>query len=77
MGVLEVIEATAKVVTDSFRPDPTGPGIDFDYTGETEINWESRAPRTRRGKKLFVCESGAVVMESRLTLRTDQDGGAQ
>lgn len=54
IGTCETIHAcTAKVTEDGFSKDHRG-GINFDYEGETEVNWDAQTQdKDKNGRRLF------------------------
>jgi hypothetical protein len=51
IGTAEMVLCTANIdgISDDGMPD---------YTGDTDVHWDTQETQTKNGKILFVCESG-------------------
>ena len=70
-GTLDVVDATATILPSTFRKDADG-RLDFEYAGESEVDWDTQRTKTRNTRRLFIDEEGGVWTEDEITL-TEQD----
>ncbi len=67
IGTADTIQATAIVQADTFTRNDNG-SLSFDYTGESDVDWNSQRPHERDGKPLFIDENGARWTADQITL---------
>jgi hypothetical protein len=66
IGTLEFVEGVA-------RADITigdNGGLNVEYSGETEVDWESQRTKTENGERLFVCSRRKLWRESQVVQAT-------
>jgi hypothetical protein len=68
IGTAELIEGTARI--DGALPPGAGrTRFELQYSGGTDVDWDSQTTRLRERKRLFVDEDGSLWPEDELTLR--------
>ena len=73
VGTAEALTGTAAIVGDSFHYLKEEKGIDFDYDGHTEIDWNDQTTKTdKKGVRLFVDDEGKICRETDIKL-VDED----
>jgi hypothetical protein len=73
-ATLERLSGRAIIVSDSARKDELG-GIDFDYEGTTDIDWDNQRTATRDDERIFLDEEGHEFLESELRLVPAENAG--
>lgn len=71
-GTFERVSGVSTIHQDSFQMAETG-RFDFDYAGETNIDWNSQQTVERGGGRVFVDETDAEWTEDRLILLDDDE----
>lgn len=67
VGTQEILYATAKIHSISTDGEP-------DYTGYTEVDYDSQTTLTRGGKILFIDDDGETWTFDELEQETDEEG---
>lgn len=68
IGTYDTIQATALVY--GFRSGPNGL-LEYEYAGETEVDWDSQETIMKDGERTFVDGEGNVWRESQLVITED------
>lgn len=71
IGTAEVISGTARIDAGSVIRNPDGT-FDFDYAGNTDIDFDSRETVEENGERMFVDDAGYSWPESSLVLMQDE-----
>ena len=71
---LEVVPATSGITPNSFRM--IHGELDFDWDGNTEIEWNDQKTVMRENQRVFVDEEGLEWLESQLVLRKEEENAA-
>jgi hypothetical protein len=56
VGTIDRITAVANIAEGTWTEDE--PDCDFEYTGDTDVDWDSQETLTRNGRRLFLDENG-------------------
>lgn len=71
VGCLEHLDATAWL--SGCTLDEKGDKLELDYDGESQLYWDSQAPRLFKEQRQFITNNGVIVLEDdvRFILRDD------
>lgn len=70
VGTAEIVYATALVSEASYQRAEDG-SLDFEYDGETEIDWDTQETQKEKGQRLFIAEDGQTWRETQIVLREE------
>lgn len=66
VGTYEKVPGVAKIDPESIRKDPNSREYDFNYSGETDLDWDYQKTQREDGERLFVDENWGCFKESEL-----------
>ena len=70
IGTLESVQGTARAAVE-FTSDGK---LAVEYSGETEMDWDSQRAKTEDGERLFVCSQRKLWRESQLVRPARESG---
>lgn len=70
IGTKEIVPGVACVRPDSFRKNGNG-GVDFEYLGHTDVDWDSQTTVKIADKKVFIDADGLQWTEDSIVLRDE------
>lgn len=70
IGTLEMIEGVARADVSLTR----NGRLQVEFLGDTDVDWNSQATKTQKGKRLFVCSQRKVWRESQVRTATRTRG---
>lgn len=72
LGTLERIEGRADAVDGTWRK--TNQGLQFDFTGQTEVFWDGQVTAEQNGHKVYLDDEGNEWTEDQLVLKEVRHG---
>lgn len=72
IGTSETISGTARFINSNITQNADGT-YEFEWSGGTDIDWDSQTTDEDRGERLFVDDSGETWRESELVLEEEED----
>ena len=78
IGTLDTIQAVARLTQGTFTSIKNAGSVDFEYEGESEVDWDSQATIRRpddagNDRRVFLDETDAEWLEGQLLLVTEED----
>lgn len=67
VGSFDTVDVLAKIVT--WKPRAHDGTLDFDYAGESDVDWDSQKTKTHGASRIFVDDQGRPVLEREIVLR--------